>query len=193
MSAVEKKDSFEFTSENLQKANEYVAKYPEGKQRSALMPLLYIAQRQNDNWLPQDALDYIADFLSLPPIKVYEVATFYTMFNLKPVGKNYIQVCRTTPCWLRGSDKITNICKSKLGIEIGETTEDGKFSLIEIECLGACVNAPMIQINDDYYEDLDEASMEKIIDDLSAGKEVDIGSQIGRQCSAPVKQENSES
>ncbi|PIR39567.1 MAG: NADH-quinone oxidoreductase subunit NuoE [Alphaproteobacteria bacterium CG11_big_fil_rev_8_21_14_0_20_39_49] len=183
---VEQKASFEFTKENLKKAKEYIAKYPEGRQRSALMPLLWLAQKQNDNWLPQDALDYIADMLELPPIKVYEVATFYTMYNLKPVGKNHIQVCRTTPCWLRGADDITNFCKEKLGIGLGGTTKDGQFSLIEVECLGACVNAPMIQINDDYFEDLTPESMEKIIDDLAAGKKVKIGSQTGRQCSAPV-------
>lgn len=179
--------SFEFSKENLKKAKEYISKYPEGKQRSALLPLLHLAQKQNDNWLPQDALDCIANMLELPPIKVYEVATFYTMFNLKPVGKNHIQVCRTTPCWLRGSDDITKLCKKKLGIGLGETTSDGQFSLIEVECLGACVNAPMIQINDDYFEDLDAKLMEKIIDDLAAGKEVKVGSQSGRQCSAPVK------
>lgn len=177
---------FEFNKANLKKAKEIIAKYPEGKQRSALLPLLDIAQRQNDNWLPVPVMDYVAEFLDLAPIRVYEVATFYTMFNTKPVGKNFIQVCRTTPCWLRGSDNITNACKNKLGIEIGETTEDGKFSLIEVECLGACVNAPMVQINDDYFEDLDEKLMVEIIDDLSAGKKIKIGSQTGRQCSAPV-------
>ncbi|MDA0780830.1 MAG: NADH-quinone oxidoreductase subunit NuoE [Rickettsiales bacterium] len=186
---VEQKASFEFTKENLKKAKEYIAKYPEGRQRSALMPLLWLAQKQNDNWIPQDALDYIADMLELPPIKVYEVATFYTMYNLKPVGKNHIQVCRTTPCWLRGADDITNLCKDKLGIGLGEITHDGQFSLIEVECLGACVNAPMVQINDDYFEDLSPESMEKIIDDLAAGKKVKIGSQTGRQCSAPVEAE----
>jgi NADH-quinone oxidoreductase E subunit len=186
---IEEKKSFEFTKENLKKAKEHIAKYPEGKQRSALMPLLWIAQKQNDNWLPQDALDYIADMLELPPIKVYEVATFYTMYNLQPVGKNHIQVCRTTPCWLRGSDDITKACKDKLGVGIGEVSKDGEFSLIEVECLGACVNAPMIQINDDYFEDLTAESMEKIIDDLATGKKLKIGSQIGRQCSAPVDTE----
>ena len=183
-------EEFEFSSENLKKANEIIAKYPEGRQRSALLPLLDIAQRQNDNWLPVNVMDYVADFLKIPAIRVYEVATFYTMFNLKPVGKNFIQVCRTTPCWLRGADKITQTCKNKLGIDIGETTEDGKFSLVEVECLGACVNAPMIQINDDYFEDLSEKEMEKLIDDLSEGRDVKIGSQIGRQCSAPVEEKS---
>ncbi|MCE3233412.1 MAG: NADH:ubiquinone oxidoreductase subunit [Rickettsiaceae bacterium] len=183
---IEQPASFEFSKENLKIANDIVAKYPEGRQRSALLPLLDLAQRQNDNWLPRAALDYIADFLKLPAIKVYEVATFYTMFHLEPIGENFIQVCRTTPCWLRGADELTKKCEKKLGIGLGETTNDGKFSLIEVECLGACVNAPMVQINDDYFEDLTPESMEKIIDDLSAGKKVTIGSQIGRQCSAPV-------
>ncbi len=187
MNKISKKiESFQFSKENLKKAKEYISKYPEGKQRSALMPLLWLAQEQNDNWLPQDALDYIADMLELPPIKVYEVATFYTMYNLEPVGKNHIQVCRTTPCWLRGSEDITKLCKKKLGIGLGETTSDKQFSLMEVECLGACVNAPMVQINYDFFEDLTAESMEQIIDDLTAGKEVKVGSQTGRQCSAPV-------
>lgn len=185
-----KKDiiSFEFSAENLAEAKKYIAKYPAGKQRSAVLPLLDLAQRQNGGWLSTDAMNYIADFLVLPAIKVYEVATFYSMFNLKPVGKNLIQVCRTTPCWLRGADKLTNVCKDKLRIGLKETTTDGKFTLVEVECLGACVNAPMVQINDDYFEDLTEESMIKIIDDLAAGKKVQKGSQIGRQCSAPVKE-----
>lgn len=179
---------FSFTAENAKKADEIVAKYPKGKQRSALLPLLDIAQRQNNNWLSQEAMDYVADFLKLAPIRVYEVATFYTMFNLKPVGKHFIQVCRTTPCWLRGSDNITNACKNKLGIKLGETTEDGNFTLIEVECLGACVNAPMVQVNDDYFEDLSPKIMETMIDDLKAGKPLKVGSQTGRQCSAPVNE-----
>lgn len=180
-------NSFEFTQENLEKANAIIAKYPAGKQKSAMLPLLDLAQRQNENWLPQDALDYVADFIDTPAIRVYEVASFYTMFNLKPVGKNFIQVCRTSPCWLRGSDAITKKCKDKLGVDFGEVTKDGEFSLIEVECLGACVNAPMVQINDDYFEDLTPEIMEKIIDDLSAGKKPTVGSQIGRQCSAPIE------
>jgi len=180
-------EGFEFSKENLDKSKVILAKYPSGRQRSALLPLLDLAQRQNGDWLSIPAMDYVAEFLSLPAIKVYEVATFYSMFNLKPVGKNLIQVCRTTPCWLRGADKLTETCKSKLGIDLKETTEDGKFTLVEVECLGACVNAPMVQINDDYFEDLTSESMEKIIDDLAAGKEVKVGSQTGRQCSAPVE------
>lgn len=178
---------FEFTGEYLAQAKKHVAKYPAGKQRSATLPLLDLAQRQNGGWLSREAMDYVADFLGLPAIKVYEVATFYTMFNLQPVGKNLIQVCRTTPCWLRGSDKLTHACKDKLGIDLHETTADGNFTLVEVECLGACVNAPMVQINDDYFEDLTAESMVKIIDDLAAGKKVQKGSQIGRQCSAPVE------
>lgn len=178
--------AFEFSAENLKKAKEIIAKYPDGKQKSALLPLLDVAQRQAGGWLPVPVMDYVADFLSIPAIRVYEVASFYTMYNLKPVGKNFIQVCRTTTCWLRGSDEITNKCKSKLGVESGETTKDGEFTLVEVECLGACVNAPMVQVNDDYFEDLTPEIMEKMIDDMASGKDLKVGSQIGRQCSAPV-------
>ncbi|HEU0117679.1 MAG TPA: NADH-quinone oxidoreductase subunit NuoE [Alphaproteobacteria bacterium] len=173
--------SFTFTPENMKRAKEIIAKYPEGRQQSAVIPLLDIAQRQNDNWLPKAAMDYIADMLEMPLIKVYEVASFYTMFNLKPVGKNFIQVCTTTPCWLRGSADIVSACHIKLGIDPGETTEDGKFTLTEVECLGACVNAPMVQINDDFYEDLTPDLMGKLIDDLAAGKKPTVGSQTGRR------------
>jgi len=185
----QKTEQFEFTQENLAKAKEILAKYPQGKQRSGTLPLLDLAQRQNGGWLSREAMDYVANFLELPAIKVYEVATFYSMFNLKPVGKHLIQVCRTTPCWLRGSDKLTNACKDKLGIGLKETSSDGNFTLVEVECLGACVNAPMVQINDDYFEDLTADSMLQLIDDLAAGKQVKVGSQIGRQCSAPIENE----
>ncbi len=178
-------ESFEFTSENLKKAQEYIDMYPSGRQQSAVMPLLDLAQRQNQNWISLAAMDVIAQMLQMPYIRVYEVATFYTMFNLAPVGKHFIQICRTTPCWLRGSDEVTNACKNKLGIGVGETTEDGKFSIVEVECLGACVNAPVVQINDDYYEDLNGKSMEHLLDELSAGRTPSIGSVTGRQCSAP--------
>jgi len=162
-------DTFEFTAENLAKAKAAINKYPAGCQQSAVMPLLDLAQRQHHNWIPRAAMDYIANMLGMPPIKVYEVATFYTMYNKQPVGKNLLQVCRTTPCWLRGSDEVTTACKNKLGIEIGETTADNKFTLVEVECLGACVNAPVVQINDDYYENLTPEKMESILDGL-AGK-----------------------
>jgi len=178
---------FEFTSENLATAKKHIAKYPAGRQRSAVLPLLDLAQRQNGGWLTTESMDYVAQMLDVPAIKVYEVASFYSMFNLKPVGKNLIQVCRTTPCWLRGSDNLTKACKDKLNIGLKETTQDGSFTLVEVECLGACVNAPMVQINDDYFEDLTADSMVKIIDDLAAGKKVKVGSQVGRQCSAPVE------
>lgn len=161
-------DSFEFTADNLLKAKEIIKKYPEGCQQSAVMPLLDLAQRQNNNWIPRAAMDHIAVMLSMPPIKVYEIATFYTMYNKKPVGNHLLQVCRTTPCWLRGSDEVTEACTKKLGIKVGETTDDGKFTLMEVECLGACVNGPVVQINDEYHENLNAQSMEDILDKLSA-------------------------
>jgi NADH-quinone oxidoreductase E subunit len=176
-----KPDQFTFTSDNLDRAKKIIAKYPAGRQASAVIPLLDIAQRQNDNWLPQTAMDYIAELLEMPPIRVYEVATFYTMFNLKPVGKNFVQVCTTTPCWLRGSADIVSSCKKKLGIGVGETTADGNFTLTEVECLGACVNAPMVQINDDFYEDLTPELMDKLLDTLKAGKRPEAGSMTGRR------------
>lgn len=178
--------SFEFTKENFEIAKKIIAKYPKGKQQSAVMPLLDLAQRQHENWIPTAAMDCIAIMLDMPFIRVYEVASFYTMYNKQPVGKNLIQICRTTPCWLRGSDEVTQACKHKLGIDVGDTTEDKKFTLVEVECLGACVNAPMVQINDDYYEDLNAESMSEIIDELAKGNKPKLGSQIGRQASAPV-------
>lgn len=179
-------EKFVFTDENLAKAKEIIAKYPAGRQRSAVLPLLDLAQRQNGGYLSTASMDYVADMLLTPAIKIYEVASFYSMFNLQPVGENFIQICRTTPCWLRGADKITKTCEDNLGIGLGQTSEDGKFTLKEVECLGACVNAPMVQINDDYFEDLNPELMLKIINDLKSGKRIKIGSQIGRQCSAPV-------
>lgn len=176
-------ETFSFTSKNLKEAKNYIAKYPEGRQASAVIPLLEIAQRQNDNWLPIAAIEHVAKILEMPQIRVMEVATFYTMFNLAPVGKHHIQLCGTTPCWLRGADSIKNLCKKKLKIDLGETTKDKLFTLTEVECLGSCANAPMIQINDDFYEDLDTKSMEKLIDDLTQGKKVKKGSQTGRKSS----------
>jgi NADH-quinone oxidoreductase E subunit len=183
---VDQPASFEFTPENLETAKRIIAKYPEGRQASAVLPLLYVAQRQNQNWVPRAAMDYIADMLGMAPIRVYEVATFYTMFHLKPVGKYLLQACTTTPCWLRGSEEVVETCKRKLGIGIGGSTPDGKFSLIEVECLGACVNAPILQVNDDFYEDMDAALTEKLLDALARDEVPPIGSMTGRQTSAPI-------
>ncbi len=178
--------SFEFTPEVLAMAEAHIAKYPEGRQASAVMPLLDLAQRQHDGWLPRAAMDYVADFLGMPRIEAYEVATFYTMYNLEPVGKNHVQVCTNLPCWLRGSDQIVDAAERNLGIGMGETTEDGMFTLSAMECLGACVNAPMMQINDDYYEDLDETSTESILTELKHGQSPKTGSQIDRKTCEPI-------
>jgi NADH-quinone oxidoreductase E subunit len=176
--------SFAFSAENRAEADRIIAKYPKGRQASAVLPLLYVAQRQ-EGWVPRAAMDVIAGMLDMAPIRVYEVATFYTMFNLQPVGKYHIQVCRTTPCWLRGADQMSETCKKKLGIGLKQTTKDGMFSLIEVECLGGCVNAPVVQINDDFYEDLDPKKLEWLLDELAAGRKPPYGSQTGRQGSAP--------
>src|SRR3546814_654809 len=167
-------------------AKKHIAKYPAGRQQSAVMPLLDLAQRQHDNWLPQAAIKCVAEMLGMPVIRVLEVASFYTMYNLAPVGKHFIQVCTTTPCWLAGSDKVVSACRKHLGIGPGETTPDGEFTVIEVECLGACVNAPMLQYNDDFYEDLDEASTGKIIDALKRGETPKPGPQNGRLSSEPL-------
>jgi NADH-quinone oxidoreductase E subunit len=131
-------------------------------------------------------MDVIAEMLDMAPIRVYEVATFYTMYNLKPVGKHLVQICRTTPCWLRGSDGLTDLCKKKLGVDLHGTSADGKFTIMEVECLGACVNAPMVQINDDFYEDLTPESLSKVLDELAAGRQPKIGPQVDRLNSAPI-------
>ncbi len=179
--------SFAFEAEQLARAQQIIAKYPEIKQQSAVMPLLDLAQRQHGGWIPRAAIEYIADMLEMPSIRVWEVATFYTMYFLAPKGRHKVQVCTTTPCWLRGSDDVVAACKSKLGIGFGEITEDGMFSLHEVECLGACVNAPMIQIDDDFYEDLDKASTERILDAFKAGEKPQHGPQNGRRGSEPAK------
>jgi len=171
MSTMEK-ISFAFSDANLQKAKEILKQYPKGKEQSAILPLLDMAQRQHDNWLPVYVIEYVANFLDIPFMRAYEIASFYTMFNLKPVGKYHIQVCGTTPCWLRGADKIIDTCKSKLGISKGQTSEDGLFTLTEVECLGACRNAPVAQINDDYFEDLDEKKMDELIRKMADGKQL---------------------
>jgi NADH-quinone oxidoreductase E subunit len=177
--------SFAFTPENLAKAKAHIAKYPAGRQASAVLALLDLAQRQHANWLPRAAMDHVADLLGMAPIRVYEVATFYTMFHLRPVGKHLFQICTTTPCWLRGSEEVVRTCERKLGITIGKTTPDNAFTLTEVECLGGCVNAPIIQVNDDFYEDLDAASTAALIDALQRGETPPKGSVRGRQGSAP--------
>jgi len=178
--AVAEPTSFEFTAENIELATRIIAKYPEGRQQSAVMPLLDLAQRQCGGWLPKVAIDYVAHYLDMPPIRALEVASFYTMYNLKPVGKHFVQVCTTTPCWLRGSDEVLHACEKKLGIKAGQTTADGQFTVIEVECLGACVNAPMMQIGDDFYEDLTAETTEKVLDALARGEKPATGPQNGR-------------
>ena len=176
---------FEFNAENLNKAEKIIKKYPEGKQQSAVMPLLYLAQRQNNNWIPLSAMKYIAKFLNMPYIKVYEVATFYSMYNLSPVGKFFYQVCTTTPCMLRGAYKLVDVCRKKISKNENEISNNGNTSWMEVECLGACINAPMMQINEDYYEDLDEKKLEKIIDQTIKGETPKPGSYRGRVNSEP--------
>jgi NADH dehydrogenase (ubiquinone) flavoprotein 2 len=176
---------FEFTEDNKKRAQAIIANYPEGHERGALIPLLDLAQRQH-GWLPLSAMHHVADLLKIPRMRVYEVATFYTMFMRNPTGKYHIQVCTTTPCWLRNSDDILNCIKNKLGIKVGETTKDGKFTLSEVECLGACVNAPMIAVNDDYYEDLTAKDMEQILDELKADQQPRPGPRSGRFSCEPA-------
>ena len=183
---IEQPAHFAFTPENLAKAKAHIAKYPPGRQASAVLPLLDLAQRQHDNWLPRAAMDCVADMLGMAHIRVYEVATFYSMFNLRPVGTHFFQICTTTPCWLRGSEEVVKACERALGIGIGETTPDKQFSLTEVECLGACVNAPIIQVNDDFYEDLDGPATEALIEALKRGERPKPGSVKGRQTSAPM-------
>ena len=178
-------ENFEFTKESLEEAKNIIKKYPKDKQQSAVMPLLNIAQKQNDNWIPLSAMKYIGKFLEMPYIKVYEVATFYSMYNLSPVGKNFIQVCTTTPCMIRGAGKIVEACKEKISENENELSKDKNCSWIEVECLGACINAPMMQINDDYYEDLNKEKALKILDQIILGKKPEPGSYRGRLNSEP--------
>jgi NADH-quinone oxidoreductase E subunit len=182
----EQPENFEFTAENLERAKAHIAKYPPGRQASAVLPLLWIAQEQHGGWLPRAAMDHVAGILEMAPIRIYEVATFYTMFNLRPVGRYLLQACTTTPCWLRGSDVVVEACERKLGIAVGDSTADGLFTLVEVECLGACVNAPILQVNDDFYEDLDGPATEALLDALRNGKPPAPGSVIGRQGSEPT-------
>ena len=179
--------SFEFSSENKIKIDEILKKYPDNKKKSAVMPLLYIAQRQNNNWIPLAAIQLIADMLETAYIKVYEVATFYTMYNLAPVGKYFVQVCTTTPCMIRGSGKVVEMCKKHISEKQGHINKELDSSWIEVECLGACVNAPMVQINEDYYEDLNAEKAEKIFNSFKEGTLPKIGSQSGRRGSEPIQ------
>ena len=183
--AKDQPDSFEFNASSLEAANSIVAKYPEGKQQSAVMALLYIAQRQNDNWIPLAAMKYIAKFLNMPYIKVYEVATFYSMYNLSPVGKYFVQVCTTTPCMIRGANKLVEACKEKISEKQCELSNDKSCSWMEVECLGACVNAPMMQINNDYYEDLDKEKTLDILNKILKGETPKPGSYRGRVNNEP--------
>lgn len=182
----EQSDGFEFTPEYMNEVKSVIARYPEGCQASAVIPVLDLAQRQNDGWLPRAAMEKTAELLGMPAIRVYEVATFYTMFNLSPIGRYHVQICTNLPCMLRGSETIVEVCKRVLGIGIGETTEDGLFTLSQAECLGACVNAPMMQINDDYYEDLDDSSTENILMALKMGNMPKPGPQSGRKGCEPI-------
>ena len=181
----EQPETFEFTKANFEEAKKIINKYPNGKQQSAVMSLLYIAQKQNDNWIPLSAMKYIGKFLEMPYVKVYEVATFYTMYNLTPVGKNFVQVCTTTPCMIRGAGKIVEACKEKISENENELSIDKSCSWMEVECLGACINAPMMQINDDYYEDLDKEKALEILNDLILGKKPEGRSYRGRINSEP--------
>ena len=179
--------NFEWSEYNFNKIKKIINKYPQGKQQSAVLPVLDIAQRQNKGWLSKKAIEKVAETLSMSFIRVMEIATFYSMFNLKPIGKYFIQICRTTPCWLRGSDNLKKVSKELTGCEIGEISKDNLFTVVEVECLGACCNAPMVQINDDYYEDLDETNFNHLLQKLKNGNKTKSGSQIGRKCSEPKK------
>ena len=178
-------ENFEFNSTSLDEAKKIISKYPKGKQQSAVMALLYIAQKQNDNWIPLSAMKYIAKFLNMPYIKVYEVATFYSMYNLSPVGKYFVQVCTTTPCMIRGANKLVEACREKISENESELSRDKSCSWMEVECLGACVNAPMMQINDDYYEDLDKEKTLEILSKILKGETPKPGSYRGRVNNEP--------
>ena len=178
---------FKWSEESFSQVKAVIKKYPVNRQQSAVIPVLDIAQRQNKGWLTKSAIEKVAEILRMSFIRVMEIATFYSMFNLQPIGENFIQICRTTPCWLRGSNKLLKVAKEETGCNLGNTSEDNKFTLVEVECLGACCNAPVVQINDDYYEDLDEESFRQLILKLKNNQNVNSGSQIGRQSSEPKK------
>ena len=178
---------FKWSEKNFSKVKKIIEKYPSERQQSAVIPVLDLAQRQNSGWLSKSAIEKVAETLNMPFIRVMEVVSFYSMFNLRPIGKNFIQICRTTPCWLRGSKKLLNIAKEITKCNLGETSKDNKFTLVEVECLGACCNAPMIQINDDYYEDLEEENFKQLLLKLKNHNNINKGSQIGRKSSEPKR------
>ena len=187
----EQPTSFAFTMENMAEAQKHIAKYPQGRQQSAVMPLLTLAQKQNQNWLPQVALEYIAKMLGMPAVRVHEVASFYTMYNLAPVGRHSVLCCTTTPCWLRGSDEVMRACRDTMGIAPGETSADGLFTLQEVECLGACVNAPMVQVDsfdgsEIFYEDLTYEKTCELLNTLKKGEQPKPGPQSKRHSSEPA-------
>jgi NADH-quinone oxidoreductase subunit E len=192
MNDVTEPESFAFDAESRAEIERIVAKYPPGKQASAVLPLMHLAQQQmkrhtDSAWVPRVAMDEIARVLAMPPIRVYEVATFYLMFNTRPVGRWHLQVCTTTPCWLRGSDEVVAACRRETGIKgWGETSADGMFTMTEVECLGACVNAPILQVGDDFYEDMDAELTTRLLQGLRRGEKPPPGSMIGRQTSAPA-------
>ena len=179
--------NFEWSKDNFYKISNILKKYPSNKIQSAVIPLLDLAQRQNEGWLSKNSMEKVAETLSMSYIRVLEVATFYSMFNLEPIGKNFVQICRTTPCWLRGSDKLSKVAQEVCDTKVGGTSEDKKFTVVEVECLGACCNAPMIQINDDYYEDLNEDNFRKLLIELKSNNPIKSGSQIGRKSSQPER------
>tara|TARA_B100000427_G_scaffold74177_1_gene60235 strand:+ start:2786 stop:3400 length:615 start_codon:yes stop_codon:yes gene_type:complete len=183
--AKEQPNNFKFNKVNVEIANKIILNYPEGKKQSAVMALLYLVQKQNSNWIPLAAMKYVAKYLEMPYIKVYEVATFYSMYNLAPVGKYFFQVCTTTPCMLRGAYKLVDVCKKKISKNENQISKDGKSSWMEVECLGACVNAPMLQLNSDYFEDLNTENLERIIDQISKNETPIPGSYKGRVNSEP--------
>ena len=186
----EQPNIFKFSDKNQKIIDEILKKYPDSNKKSAVMPLLYLAQKQNDNWIPLAAMKYIAKFLSIPYINVYEIATFYSMYNLSPVGKYFIQVCTTSPCLIRGADKLVKVCKEKISSKERKLSENKRCSWMEVECLGACVNAPMMQVNNDYYEDLNENNANKILESLLNDKPLKPGSYRGRRNTSPEKDKN---
>lgn len=179
-------DSFAFAPESQEEIGRILKRYPADRKASAVLPLLHLAQKQHGGWLPRAALDHVADLLAMPRIKVYEVATFYDMYNLVPVGRVQVRVCTTTPCWLCGSDEVVRACRDELGCDVGESTEDGRFFLREFECLGACANAPVLWVDDDFYEDLDYERTRAVLAALKRGERPRPGPQNGRTASMPL-------